>query len=294
MSEILLKGGFYPALGTPTDEDGKLNKKSFITQIELMLESGAAGMLCLGSMGKMTSIREREYKKIATVCSELVSGKVPVMTGVMDCSALRVIDRIESLGRIDIEGVVATSPFYSRLKPDQVINFFRMVSKESGYPLYIYDLPSVTQSPVTKEILLTLMKEDNIKGIKTANLDLILDLKRNDLFRKDFEVFFSGLDLFDAALKMGVTKNLDGMFTCTPRNSKAMYFSDDDQDIITCSLKNILKLRNIFAKETIVSGYTYSMELLGCGGSYHRDFDPPVSEKLKTEIYECMKEIKEI
>jgi 4-hydroxy-tetrahydrodipicolinate synthase len=289
-----MKEGFYPALGTPTDEDGRLNKKSFQRQIDLMLDSGASGMLCLGSMGKMTSIRENEYNKIAGVCSEVVSGKVPVMTGVMDCSVLRVIDRIRSLDGIEIDGVVTTSPFYSRLKPEQVVNFFRKVSKESKYPLYVYDLPSVTQSHVTKEILHTLIKEDNIRGIKTANLELILDLRRNDLFRKDFGVFFSGLDLFDAALKMGVTKNLDGMFTCTPRNSKAMYSGRGEQDLITDSLNNILKLRNIFVKEIIASGYSYSMELLGCEGYYNRDFDNPVSEKLKSEIYNCMKEIGEI
>ncbi len=55
------------------------------------------------------------------------------------------------------------------------------------------------------------------------SLNLILDLYRNDWRKDDFSVFYSGLDLFDVALNSGVGKNLDGMFTCTPYNSKKMY-----------------------------------------------------------------------
>ena len=59
-------------------------------------------------------------------------------------------------------------------------------------------------------------------------------------------------------------------------------------------LNNILGLRNLLLKENIFSAYSYAMELLGCPGDYQSDYDTPVSESLKTEIYEMMKAIKEI
>ena len=296
MSEKQMKNGFYPALGTPTDDNGKLVEKSFAKEIELMIASGAAGMLCMGSMGKMESIRNSEYPKIADKCVKVVSKRVPVMVGVMDCSITRVLDRIDALGNIDIDGVVTTVPYYLKVSASGIINFFTQISKKSKYPVFIYDLPSVTQSPVTSGILKPLMKIQNIKGMKTANINLILNLFRNKEFRPDFSIFYSGLDSFDAAIQSGIKRNLDGMFTCTPYNSRLMYEDIENGNAIKISehLNNILLLRNIFLKEDILAAYSYAMELLGCPGNYHCDYAEPVSEKLKEDIYKCMKDIKEI
>ncbi len=291
-----MKDGFYPALGTPTSDNGELIKNSYNKGIELMIEAGAQGVLCMGSMGKMATIRNSEYHKIAKYCFKVVSKRIPVMLGVMDCSVSRVLERIEALANIDIDGVVATAPYYYKVSGDGIISFFRILADKSKYPVYIYDLPSVTQSPITGDILKSLIDIPNIKGIKTANLNLILDLYRNDLQKDDFSVFYSGLDLFDVALNSGVGKNLDGMFTCTPYNSKKMYKNMEPGNSMEVSkyLNNILKLRNLFLKETVFPAYSYAMELIGCPGNYHNDYDKPVSKELREEVHNCMKTINEI
>ncbi len=296
MSGNEMKNGFYPALGTPADDNGKLIEASFSRGIELMLDAGAAGVLCLGSMGNMAGIRNSEYSKTASACVKTVAGKVPVMVGVMDCSINRVLDRIEALKDISIEGVVTTSPFYSKLNAGEISYFYSILAKKSKYPVFIYDLPSVTQAPITKDILIPLMKIGNIKGIKTANINLILDLIRNNEVRNDFSIFYSGLDSFDAAIKSGIKKNLDGMFTCTPYNSKMMYknFENGESVKISEHLNNILTLRNIMLKEDIFPAYSYAMELLGCQGNFHPDFNTSVSAELKDEVLNYMKAIKEI
>ena len=291
-----MEDGFYPALGTTTDSDGKLNVSSFKRQVELMLNASAKGVLCMGSMGKMTSIRDREYPEVARQCVETVSQKAPVMVGVMDCSVSRILDRIEALGEIKIDGVVATAPYYYKLNTNEIIKFFQMLSKRSKYPVYIYDLPSVTQSPVTFEIMEALADTSNIKGIKTGNMALILEMQRNNYRDDTFSVFYSGLDLFDVALYSGIRKNLDGMFTCTPFNSKKLYENAGrgDMGISSKYLNHILNLRNIFLKESVFSAYSYAMELLGCPGNYHSDFGLSVSDNLKEEILSYMKIINEI
>jgi len=296
MNNSVLKDGFYPALGTPTDFTGNLVKASFKKEIELMIEAGASGMLCMGSMGKMATIRDREYPSIAKYCADVVAERVPVMVGVMDCSAGRVLDRIDALDGIDIQGVVATAPFYSKVNAAGIISFFEIISKASKYPVFIYDLPSVTQTPITRDILEALAEMENIKGIKTGNLDLVLDLYRSNWSKDDFLIFYSGLDSFDAAIHAGIRKNLDGMFTCTPHNSKEMYknMRTGNCGEISAYLNNIIKLRNIFLKGNVLSAYSYAMELLGCPGNYHPDYELPVQEQLKEDIYKWMKAIKEI
>lgn len=296
MKQNQMKNGFYPALGTPTDDNGKLIETSYVKGIELMIESGAAGMLCMGSMGNMVGIRDSEYAKTASLCVNTVAKRVPVMVGVMDCSVNRVLDRIEALDHLEIAGVVATVPYYYKPNSNEIINFYTLLSKRSKYPLYIYDLPSVTQSPITKDVLVPLMKIPNIAGIKTANINMILDLYRTNSVRSDFSILYSGLDSFDAAIEIGIRRNLDGMFTCTPYNSKMMYENVEHGDVLKIAhhLNNILILRNTLLKGDIFPAYSYAMELLGCAGNYHPDYDRQVSDQLKEEIYGCMKSIKEI
>lgn len=296
LKEKYMKDGFYPALGTPTDSNGKLSKDSFNKQVELMIEASAQGVLCLGSMGKMATITDKEYPLVAKACCEVVNKRVPTMIGVMDCSVGRILDRIETLKDFDVDGVVTTIPYYSTLNSNEIVNFFLLLAKKSKFPVYIYDLPGVTQVPITTSQLATLIQEPNIAGIKTGNLNLILNLKRNDMLEesKDFSTFYSNLDLFDVAIRSGIRKNLDGMFTCTPYNTKKMYAENRNDDAVDDALQNILKLRNLFLKENVLAAYSYAMELLNCPGNYHADYALPISDKLKQEIVDMMKQIKEI
>jgi len=290
-----MKKEFYPALGTPTNLDGTLVKESFGRQIELMISSGAKGALCMGSMGNMASLKNSEYPIIAKYATGVIRRKIPLLIGVMDCSISRVLDRIDSLRELEIDGVVTTVPYYSPLKPNEIVKFFSELARKSKFPVYIYDLPGVTQSPISLSQLRALTNEKNIVGIKTGNLSLIMELYRNNLMtRDDFSVYYSNLDLFNVAIKAGVNKNLDGMFTCTPYNSQKMYAEQNSETEVFESLNNILKLRNLFIKENVLAAYSFAMELLKCPGNYHADYALPISGELKEEIVDLMKNINEI
>ncbi len=290
-----MEKGFYPALGTPIHLDGTLVKESFGRQIELMISSGAKGVLCMGSMGNMASLRNSEYPGIAKYACDVVHHRIPLLVGVMDCSISRILDRIDTLKDLEIDGVVATVPFYSPLKPNEIVKFFSELARKSKFPVYIYDLPGVTQSPISVSQLESLINFKNIVGIKTGNLNLIMELYRHNLMtRDDFSVYYSNLDLFDVAIKAGVSRNLDGMFTCTPYNSQKMYAKQNSELELFQSLNNILKLRNLFIKENVLAAYSYAMELLKCPGNYHADYALPISGELKEEIVDLMKNINEI
>ncbi|WP_286879898.1 dihydrodipicolinate synthase family protein, partial [Proteiniphilum sp. UBA7639] len=180
--------------------DGTLVKESFGRQIELMISSGAKGALCMGSMGNMASLRNSEYPGIAQYACDVVHHRIPLLVGVMDCSISRILDRIDTLKDLEIDGVVATVPFYYSLKPNEIISFFSELAKKSKFPVYIYDLPGVTQSPISVSQLESLINFKNIVGIKTGNLNLIMELYRHNLMtRDDFSVYYSNLDLFDVA-----------------------------------------------------------------------------------------------
>ena len=285
-----MKDGFYTALGTPLNKDGQLVEESFKKHIEMQITAKASGLLCMGSMGNMIGVKDSEYYNIAKTSEVQNKKRLPLMIGVMDNSIIRVLDRINTLENLDIHGVVATTPFYYRVNQTQIINFYNNIANQSKFPLYLYDLPGVTQSPISSNTVLQLMKNKNIKGIKSGNMNLISEIMRSNKLVDGFDLLYSGLDTFDVALEGGITKNLDGMFSCTPINSEKMYYGNNPSKY----LNKILTLRNIFIKHGVLNSFSYAMELIGCEGIYHEDYTKEVNETAKLEIKNYMSEIGEI
>jgi 4-hydroxy-tetrahydrodipicolinate synthase len=242
-------------------------------------------------MGNMIAIKNSEYKKVAATCANANDGQLPLMVGVMDNSIIRVLDRINELKDIKkIDGVVATTPYYYVSNQEQIYNFYSKIADQSVYPLFMYDLPGVTQSPIGYDTVIKLMKHENIKGIKSGNMNLISQIMRSGVDTTGFDMLYSGLDTFDIALQGGITKNLDGMFACTPINAEKMYYGNNT----SVHLKNIITLRNLFIKHGVLRSFSYAMELLECPGIYHEDYSGFVTEKAKQEIKAYMSEIGEI
>ena len=80
----------------------------------------------------------------------------------------RVLERINALKGMKIDGVVATAPYYFTANQDEIHNYFVQIADKSAFPVYMYDLPGVTKAPIAVKTCETLMKHKNIKGIKSG------------------------------------------------------------------------------------------------------------------------------
>lgn len=259
--------GFYPALGTPLDENGNLMEESFVLQIEKMIQAGAQGALCMGSMGAEAALTSETYAKTAKVAAETVNGRIPLFIGAMDNSTFRVKERLEMLKGLNFDGVVLTTPFYSTAPTAKLIQFFTECADIAPKPVYLYDLPGVTKQKITYPMMVELAKHPNIKGIKTGDIVLARQLH---LYQPQVELLFSNLDIFDVAGAFGLPGVLDGMFTCVPATSAAFQKCYVQGDIAGAGkhLEAIIGLRDLFLENGIWPGYTIAMNLLGMEGNY--------------------------
>ena len=194
-----------------------------------------------------------------------------------------------------IDGVVSTAPFYYPSSQSEVISFYRAVADKSPYPLYLYDLPVVSQTPFTAETVLTLSGHPNIRGIKSANIAMLRNVMRalND---SSFSIFFSGLDFMDVALSYGLPQMLDGMFACTPVTSAAFGKCIAEGDIKGAGkyLDSILGLRDAMARYGIWPSFTHAMNLLGYQGFFGPDYVGTITNEAKEALRSHMSEIDEL
>ena len=287
-----MKDGFITALGTPLDGNGDLVRGSYQKQIEDQIAFGASALLAMGSMGNEAYIRNSVYPEVARVTTEVVRGRIPVFVGVMDNSISRVRDRIDALATLPIVGVVATTPYYLKSTQDEIASFFTRIAESSEFPLYLYDLVGVTQTQINVETARNLMLEENIKGIKSGNLDTCKQL-HFDPDRGDFRVMYSNLDDFDAAFAEGLRVNLDGMFSCTALIASKLYtaLKANDVDSGKSHLAEIVGLRNNFVSIGVFKGFTAAMNLLGYEGSFSPDYVISATDEEREFVRACMVEI---
>lgn len=291
-----IKEGFVPALGTPLDEAGNLLTDSYKKQIEDQISAGAVGILCMGSMGIQAFIRGDVYSQVAKVAVEAAAGRVPVFVGAMDTSIIRAKERMASVEDLDIAGFVFTAPYYSPASRDQMMNFFRGVAAATGHQVLLYDLPGVTQSKITYDMVLELIRDvPNMAGIKSADLQMFCKLKLNPQVPEDFIMVYSGLDTFDIAYKWGISNCLDGMLSCTPANTGKMFraMGKGDYDTAAGCLNHIVELRDFFMSCDLWPSYTAAMNLLGYEGSYGPDYVSPMKEANIADMRRKMQHIGE-
>jgi len=292
----MLKNGFYTALGTPLTEDGRIIEASLTKHIEQQIEAGAAGLLLMGSMGIQAALRQSEIRKATDVAIEAVKGRVPLFVGAMDNSVARVKDRIDLIGAgRAIDGIVLTVPFYSVPCDADAICFFTEIANYSPYPIYLYDLPGATQFRMSMSVIDAVIGHENVKGMKSANWELIKAIERKYPCA-DFECLYSGLDSFDYANILGIKKNLDGMFSCTPKNGKAMYKCLEKGDTVGARrhLDNILLMRDTMIANGLMRCFTYCMNIIGIEGNFHQDYKAPTAEGAFEVMRETLKKIGEI
>ena len=292
-----MKPGFVPALGTPLDENGNLLVDSFKKQINDQINAGAVGLLALGSMGIEAFIKDAVYPDVVKAAVEANNKRVPLFVGAMDTSIMRVKDRLSKIEDMDFDGVVIMAPFYSPASPNQMMNFFKGVAASTKHNVLIYDLPVVCQSKVTYDMVLELIKTvPNFAGIKSADTQMFRKLKLNPDVPKDFIMVYSGLDTFDVAYKWGIDNCLDGMLSCTPKNTGDMFkaMANGDYEKAAECLNNIVGLRDLFVANNLWPSFTYAMNLLGCEGNFAPDYIEQVTETAKANVTAEMKRIGEI
>ena len=272
--------GFVPALGTPLDKNGNLCVESYKKQIDDQIKAGASAVLAMGSMGIQAFLKADVFPKVAEAAVEAAAGRVPVFVGAMDNSIARAKDRMAAMEHLDIDGFVFTTPYYHPSTPAQIINFYKGVAAATNKKILMYDLAVVTQSKITYDIVLQLIKEvPNLAGIKSADTVMFRKLKLNPDVPKDFIMVYSGLDTFDVAYKWGIDACLDGMLSCTPYNTSKLFESmaAGEWDAAAKYLDKITGLRDFFVVHDLWPSFSTAMNLLGYEGNFCPDYVNPIN-----------------
>lgn len=291
----MLKEGFYCALGTPLDEEGRILPDSLAAHIENQIAAGASGLLLMGTMGMMGCIRHDQYETAVKTAVDAVQGRVTLMVGGQDNSIARIKERLNVLNRYDV-AVVITPPYYFAQTRETAQNCIKAAAAMTDHDLYLYDHPYTAKYKIDYDDVQTLSQIPNVKGIKTGDAILIKTICDNIGQFGDFTPIFSNSDLFAMGRAYGIHHILDGIFASFPTTIAKAQKAFDAGDFETGkrTLNALMDGRNLMHAHGIWPAFSYGMNLLGFPGSFAPDYEPGLSEEGKAAVKNMLVEIGEL
>jgi 1-pyrroline-4-hydroxy-2-carboxylate deaminase len=215
--------GVFPALTTQFHEDQSLDIEATARHLELMIASGIQGVILLGSVGENTAL---EYSEKLTVLEEMrrvVNGRIPVLSGVAECSTALACRYARDAENIGLDGLMVLPAMVYKADRGEALGHFRAVARGSGLPVMIYNNPVAYNVDATPEMFEELAGEPTVVAIKESseNVRRITDLK--NLVGDRFILFCGVDDLVLEAVLLGAQGWVTGLGNAFPDENRAFW-----------------------------------------------------------------------
>ena len=247
--------GIFPPVPSIVDAQGELDKVGMARMLEHVIESGADGMLILGSGGEFSQFSSQQRKEIAAFCLHHVNGRVPVLIGIACSGTAETIELGCHAQEHGADGVLVVNPYYAKLSDDARFMHYKRIADALKTPVFLYNFPDLTGQDIGLDIITRLAKEvPNIVGIKDTidNISHTREIiNRVHTFRPDF-IIFSGYDeyMLDTLL-LGGHGGIPATFNFAPTITRSIYqaFLDNDLEKARYFQQQLAKLSPLYALE---------------------------------------------
>ncbi|PYK63425.1 MAG: dihydrodipicolinate synthase family protein [Verrucomicrobia bacterium] len=185
--------GVFPAVTTQMKKDGSLDLDATARHADVLIQSGVAGIIFLGSLGENQTLTAEEKRRLIQAMVKSVNGRVPVLSGVAESSTAEACRYVRDSERLGLDGFMLMPAMLYKGDPHETMTHFRTVAKASGLPIMIYNNPISYANDITPEMFAELADQKNFVALKESSGDTrrITDL-RNTV--GDRYAIFTGVD----------------------------------------------------------------------------------------------------
>src|SRR5262245_60373700 len=153
--------GVFPAATTQFLPDHALDLKSTAKHLDAMIRAGVHGMIMLGTVGENCSLEYTEKLEVLRMAIETVGRRVPVLTGVAECSTKLACRFAADARKLGVEGLMVLPAMVYKSDPRETIAHFRTVAKATDLPIMVYNNPVSYSVDITPSMFADLADEPN-------------------------------------------------------------------------------------------------------------------------------------
>jgi 4-hydroxy-tetrahydrodipicolinate synthase len=215
--------GVFPAVTTQFKADQSLDLVATTTHIGRLLDAGVDGLILLGTVGENCSLEYAEKLQVLRAVLGFVGARVPVLTGVAECSTALACRFAADAEEAGVEGLMVLPAMVYKSDPRETMAHFRAVARTSRLPILCYNNPVSYGVDITPEMFAQLADEEALVAIKESseNVRRITDLVNTV---GDRYLLFNGVDdLVLESVLLGAVGWVAGLVNAFPDETKLLW-----------------------------------------------------------------------
>ncbi len=215
--------GVFPAATTQFRSDQALNLPATLAHVDKMIDAGIHGLIMLGTVGENCSLEYPEKLEVLRATVDHVGGRIPVLTGVAECTTARACKFAADAERLGLAGLMVLPAMVYKSDPRETIAHYRSVARASGLPVMVYNNPVSYGVDITPEMFVDLADEPKLVAIKESseNVRRITDLK--NACGERYLLFCGVDDLVLESLMLGATGWVSGLVNAFPAENRLLW-----------------------------------------------------------------------
>jgi 4-hydroxy-tetrahydrodipicolinate synthase len=203
-----LQGIFTPNL-VPLDSRGEIHEAELRRYTDWLIDRGVHGLYPNGSTGEFTRFTPEERRRIIAIMADQARGRVPILAGAAEANVRETLSACEYYHSLGCRAVAIVSPFYYRLSPPAVYQYFKEIADRTPIDVTLYNIPMFA-SPIDVPTVRRLAEEcPRVVAIKDSSGDLPHMIRMIRAVRP-VRPEFSFLTGWDAALMPMLLVGCDG------------------------------------------------------------------------------------
>ncbi len=215
--------GVFPAATTQFEPDQSLDVPATLAHLDRMIEAGVHGLIMLGTVGENCSLEYQEKLEVLHASVQHVAKRVPVLTGVAECTTALACRFASDAKRLGVDGLMVLPGMVYKSDPRESIAHFRAVARATDLEIMVYNNPVSYSVDFTPEMFVELGDEPSLVAIKESseNVRRITDLKN---ICGDRYVLFCGVDdLVLESILLGAKGWISGLVNAFPAENRLLW-----------------------------------------------------------------------
>lgn len=215
--------GVFPAVTTQFHSDQSLDLAGTGKHIETLIRAGMHGLIMLGTVGENCSLEYQEKLLVLKKAVDLVAGRLPLLTGVAECTTALACRFAVDAKRAGANGLMVLPAMVYKSDPRETIAHFRAVAAATDLPIMCYNNPVAYGVDITPAMFGELAGEKAIVAIKESseNVRRITDL--TNLHGDRFLLFCGVDDLVLESVMLGAVGWVSGLVNAFPEESRKLW-----------------------------------------------------------------------
>lgn len=166
--------GIIPALVSPVDRQGKINKNSVRKLVNYTLKGGVHGLFPVGSTGEAYALSFEEKRDLIETVVDENNGRVLVYAGT-GATTTRDSVRLSQMAEAAGANILSVlTPVFISPNEQELYEHYVEIAKSTKLPILLYGNPDRTGVKLSVRLVERLSHIENIVGIKDSSGDVSL------------------------------------------------------------------------------------------------------------------------